>query len=361
MAMESVALYSALLAFASRHLSLVDSSYEVTALETRSTALQNLFIAINTPSDQLTWHETNAAASLAFVIYEVGVGDCKSWYTHLKGTRNIIESTVTLSNSGQLLKGPEAFKTNPEGEWILRNFAYHDIIGSVTLRQKPLLDGNYLDNISDVVDSCLGVATELLPFIGQIITLDEDTNADSYQPSDESQRKPTKFQNTCVQLERKLQNWSCQNTTSPVLTSMAHAYRSAALILLYRLLRNKLNTESSTRDPSPHRSISDSLQAKVQAQVQDILLHVSEIPIGESPETGLLFPLFLAGGEAIEVSQIDSVRTRLERIVEKRRFQNVTKALEVLEELWGLRKGSRDESVDWTRILDARGCELLLT
>lgn len=361
MAMESVALYSALLAFASRHLSLVDSSYEVTALETRSTALQNLFTAINTPSDQLTWHETNAAASLAFVIYEVGVGDCKSWYTHLKGTRNIIESTATVSNSGELLRGPEAFKTSPEGEWILRNFAYHDIIGSVTLRKKSLIDGNYLGSISDVVDSCLGVATELLPFIGHIIALDEDMDADTDQPSDESQRKKTDFQSSCMQLEQELQNWSCQNTTSPVLTSMAHAYRSAALILLYRLVRNKLDTKGSTKDSSPNRPTSHSLEAKVQAQVKTILHQVSEIPIGESPETGLLFPLFLAGGEAIEVDQIDSVRTRLKRIVEKRRFQNVTKALEVLEELWELRKGSHEESVDWTQILDANGCELLLT
>ncbi|KAH6892629.1 fungal-specific transcription factor domain-containing protein [Thelonectria olida] len=229
MAMESAALLDVLLALAIGHMSLTDASHKVAALETRSTAISNLAAAIRVPSDQVAYHETNAAACLAFVIYEASVSDYRDWYTHFKGTQNLIMSTSARAG-GKVFNGPEASKTTTEGQWILRNFAYHDIIGSVTLRKKPLINEDYLDGITDVVDSCLGVATDLL----RIETALQD------RATDEKLRvRRQNIRDGYKQLEQDLLHWHCHADADSRLAALAYAYRNAALIVLYRLLAER--------------------------------------------------------------------------------------------------------------------------
>ena len=363
MAMESAALFDVLLALASGHLSLTDGSHTVSALENRSAAIRNLAKAISTPSHELARHETNAAACLGFVIYEAGVGDCRTWYTHLKGAHQIIVSTSAHS-SGKLLQGPGAFKTSTEGQWILRNFAYHDIIGSITLRKRPLLNGDYLDGITDVVDSCVGVAAGLLSILARISCFDADTSFDSQTAAD--QHHQHHFLTTSANLEQELLAWTCNPNTEPGLASLAYTYRNASLITLYRLLRNRLRSGYITSldpDPSPPSQTPtpiETIQTKIQTQVSDTLALLSIIPIGSEPESALLFPVFMIGGEARDEGQMDVVRTRLRHMAEKRQFRNLGQARWVLEELWDLRRSDAVEA-DWTQVQDAVGVDLLLT
>ncbi|KAF7547209.1 hypothetical protein G7Z17_g7903 [Cylindrodendrum hubeiense] len=362
MAMESVVLSDALLALASGHLSLVNKAYKVTALEARSNAIRNLAAAISTPSNMINRHETNAAACLAFVISEVGTGDCKGWYNHLQGTKNIIMSATAYSASGKVLHGPDAFKTSPEGQWVLRNFAYHDIVGSVTLRKRPLLDGSYLAGITDVVDSYLGVATELLCFLAKISCLDEYTKFNEHLPGEEVIRRKALFHSTCASLEKQLRDWHCHPAASPGLAAVAYAFRSAVLIVFYRLVRSRLYpVDIGREDLHSKSSLIDIVQSKIHTQVTNTLSHVADIPIGTTPESALLLPLFLAGGEAREEGHIDAVRQRLRMTLEKRQFQNVSRALEVLEDLWELRKDQNGIEADWSHILDTTRGDLLLT
>lgn len=360
--MESTALFDVLLAFALRHLSLNDDSYKVAALEARSTAIQSLASAISTPSDQVADHETNAAACLGFVIYEVGVGDCRAWYTHLKGTQNIIKSTAARSGS-KLLNGPEAFKHSTEGQWILRNYAYHDIVGSITLRKTPLLRGDYLDGITEVVDSCVGVATGLLSIIARIGFLGEETMIKDPNSDDEILDKSRQLQSACAEIEQELLGWHCHRDASPGLAALAYSYRAAALIVLYRLVRSRI--ESSRRVAlAPWGSevgAMNDIQAKIQEQVVKTLEHVSEIPVGSPPEGALLFPVFIAGGESVAQDHIDMVRSRLRLMARQRQFRNLWQAREVLEDLWDLRKTRPGVNADWSQILDASGQDLLLT
>ena len=360
--MESVALFNVLLALSSAHLSLTDESYKVPALETRSTAIRSLTSAIATPSTQVAHHETNAAACLGFVIYEAGMDDCKAWYTHLKGTQNILKSTSTYSG-GRLLDGPAAFKQSAEGQWILRNYAYHDIIGSVTSRRPPLLQGDYLDGITDVVDSCIGVAAGLLRIISRIGTLDEETMVTTQDSDDEIRETMRQLQSAYVDIEDELIRWHCHPDASPGLAALAYAYRAATLIVLYRLVRSRIK---SSRDAAldywgPEADAMETIEAKIQAQVADTLNHVSQIPVGSSPEGALLFPVFIAGGESVEQDHIDMVRSRLRLMAGKRQFRNLLHAREILEDLWDLRKMGPGVNADWTQILDTSGHGLLLT
>ncbi|KAH7163583.1 fungal-specific transcription factor domain-containing protein [Dactylonectria estremocensis] len=363
MAMESVVLSDALLALASGHLSLINNSYKVTALEARSIAIRNLAMAIGTPSSLTTWHEITAAACLIFVVSEVGTGDCKGWYSHLKGAKNIIMSASVCSSSGKTLRGPEAFKTSSEGQWVLRNFAYHDIIGSVTLRKRPLLDSSYLDGITDVVDSYLGVATELLCFLATISSLDEDTKLNENMSSHEARSRDALFHSTSATLEKRLQDWHCNPDAPADLAAVAYAFQSAALIVFYRLVRSRLNLgdHTSLRTLYSNSRLVGIVQSKIRDHVSKIMSHVTSIPIGTAPESALLFPLFMAGGEAEEVCHVDLIRKRLQMTLEQRQFQNVSRALEILERLWDLRQRKDGANADWSHILDASGGYLLLT
>lgn len=361
MAMESTTLYEGLLALASGHLSLAEESYKVVALECRSVALNKLAAAISRPSNQITDHETNVAACLALVVGDVSTGNCLGWYAHLSGAKQIIVSAAARSNTGRALHGPEVFKENPEGRWILRNFAYHDIIGSVTMRRKPLLSPAYLDGITDIVDSYVGVATGLLEYISQINCLDEETRIDDCMTDEEVQRRTSEFHGTCAALEQGLLAWSCPPNAQEYLDSMAYTFRAAVLILLYRLARARLEDRGHGSASASGPWVRDMLRLKIRTQVYEILSRVGDIPPGATAESALLFPLFIAGGEATEDDQMEFVRLRLETTLQKRKFQNIGKALEILGDLWSLRKSRGGESVDWTQVLEASGGTLLLT
>ncbi|KAL2884480.1 hypothetical protein SGCOL_000428 [Colletotrichum sp. CLE4] len=363
MAMESSVLYDALVAFASGHLSLSNESYRVSALEAHSTAITNLATALSQPQHEITWYETKAATCLAFVIGEVCVGDNDGWSAHLNGAKLIIESAVANSSSGTVLRGPEVFKRSSEGQWILRNFAYHDMIGSVTMRGRPLLDCSYLDGITDVVDTYLGVATDLLRHVATLSSVDEETRLDVDIGTEEIARRKEVFQATCEEVEQELEDWRCRPDAAPELAALAHAFRSAVLIVLFRLIRSRLSSEEgSTRDESSEATTWDVLPTKLRTQVSTILRHVSNIPVGSHTESAILFPLFLAGGEATEEEHMDAVRVRLQMTLQKRRFQNISRSLIILEELWQrLQSSASTEKVDWTDILDETGEHLLLT
>jgi transcriptional activator protein UGA3 len=81
-------------------------------------------------------------------------------------------------------------------------------------------------------------------------------------------------------------------------------------------------------------------------QVTEILDHVSKIPVGSTSESPLLFPLFLAGGEAARPEDMAVIRYRLQNLWERRRFRNISRAITVLEDLWR-RRLTGEPNFDW--------------
>ncbi|KAK2000909.1 hypothetical protein LX36DRAFT_571324 [Colletotrichum falcatum] len=361
MAMESSVLYDALVAFASGHLSLSNASYRVTALKAHSTAISNFATALSAPQHHVTWYETKAATCLAFVIGEVCRGDNRGWSSHLHGAKLLIESAVVNTSAGAVLRGPDVFKKSSEGQWILRNFAYHDIIGSVTLRRRPLLDSSYLDGITDVVDTYLGVATDLLRHVATLRVLDEETRLGPEFADEHVSKRRALFHATCKNVEQDLQHWQCRPDAPPELAALAYAFRSAVLIILYRLIRDRVTSDGDGQDEGSVATAWDILPTKIRTQVSNILRHVSDISIGSHTESAILFPLFFAGSEATEEVHMDAVRVRLQMTLQKRQFQNIARSLSILEDLWRRRRTAGASRVDWTDILDETGEHLLLT
>jgi len=378
MAMESNVLSEALVAWSAGHIASTDASYETTALEARSIALHALAKSVASPLDSSSCHETNTAACLVLLTSEVCQGDRTGWYNHLLGAKHIIESAQHTGIAGDAtLTGPEVFKQSPEGQWVLRNFAYHDVLASVTLGRPPLISADYLEGITDVVDTYLGVASEVLTFISQASAFDHDALFTATGPDEplpfSTQQQFTMSLEAYLEVKRKLHAWRCDTSAKPELAAVAYAYRSAALIHVYRRIRGLLRLGQSMNHSIHTEEFMDdtisSISAGLKYQANQILAHVAKIPLNDIPESALLFPLFMAGGEVdpTETSQLDMIRMRLRMILEKRHFINVLSALEVLEELWELKRVHSDQMhdpetvADWEDILKSQGGLLLLT
>jgi transcriptional activator protein UGA3 len=360
MAMESPPLLDTLIAWASSHLSLCHEPFQVDALEDRSSALSSFGTSLST---EKLLPETSLAGCLVLCSMEAILGDTAQWYMHLVGASHIVQP----DDHGRT--GIDALCRNLEGRWLLRNFAYHDILMSVALNCAPLIPGHYwLLDSEGVVDSYFGVASRPMALLSSISSLNaemmahknsqtsilEDPNAPQQVESGVNQSQPD-FSTRAFHIERELQTWTCASSSDSSLMHLAEGYRSAALIHLYRVLRRYIPSQTYL------------LNQKIQNQVQLIIQNVSEMPLNCLPECTLLFPLFLAGGEAQEDRHREYIRYRMESLGNFRRFKNVDVALEVLEELWANRNEcipgvtEQEPLLDWLDILEEKGWRLALS
>ncbi|KAM5357778.1 hypothetical protein ACJZ2D_015923 [Fusarium nematophilum] len=339
MAMESPALAEALIAYASGHLSSIDPSYTSVSLEARSKALSALSKTVCIPAQTAVFTETTLSACLILLTSEHLITSAQS-YAGL--------------DSGPFLQGPEALKMTSEGRWVLRNFAFHDIVGAVTLGTNPLLYPAYLEGITDEVDTYLGVASGILVFISQITCLGWSTD-----------HEENGLLLPYLEIESALKSWRCPAGTLSTLEAVAYAYRGAALVYLYRQMRRHLENQLDACSFVGQVDLSlTAIEDDIQAEVSNTLGSIERVPADHISESSLLFPLFIAGGEVADNNQVEVIRARLQRSFQKRRFRNISRALEVLEELWACRhiqNEIRGRGIDWEDILSSCEEPLLLT
>ncbi|KAG5748644.1 hypothetical protein H9Q69_005452 [Fusarium xylarioides] len=352
LAIESPALAEALIAYSSGHMSHSDPSYTTVSLVARSRALCELSMTISRPDQTTSATETALSACLILLTSEVCLGSHQSWYNHLVGAKHLIECAQSQVD-GSLVKGAQALRSTSEGRWILRNFAYHDIIGNVTLGTKPLLCPDYLRDITYEFDTYLGVASQILVYIGQTTCLSFSTN------DVEVGTHPSR---NYLSVQQAIESWTCPAGTPPTLQAAAYAYRGAALIYLHRKMRYQLEADADSS--LVYGTSLDTLNGKLQTVVEHTLDSIGEVPENDVSESSLLFPLFIARGEVERTDQMEFVRARLQVSYNKRRFRNISRALEVLEELWVYRHIQDilgGERPDWENILKSGPEPLLLT
>ncbi|KAL6704833.1 hypothetical protein ACN47E_007516 [Coniothyrium glycines] len=138
-------------------------------------------------------------------------------------------------------------------------------------------------------------------------------------------------------IELDIQKWNYQNpfsfgvdlSTALDLVALAEAYRIAALIQLYR--------------SSPMHTV------LIPACASRSMEFISRIPPGSPAESSLLYPIFLAGAELDDDVAIDRCTRRLEDIQNRNRYENVSSAQKVLQEVW--RSRSKGSKRDWEDIL----------
>ncbi|RFU78363.1 c6 transcription factor [Trichoderma arundinaceum] len=361
MAIEEKALLDMLIAWSSSHLSLCDDTYRIQALEHRSTALQSFTASLSSSETP----EVSLACCLVFCSMSAVLGDTAEWRNHLVGAAHIIRHTWLSSVSEGSSKSPPY-----ELRWLLRNFAYHDILMSVTLDREPLIPGRYwMPHPMNEIDSYVGLASEPLAMISRISSLNGEIirQMETSSSSSDSDSISSSSQNTydspffhlgdlvsrAREMESELKDWQCPESNIQCLVNLAEAYRSAALIHLYRVMRR--------------RSFEDALELeqKIASQVTSIIFHVEQMPLKCLPECTSLFPLFMAGGETRSKPTMQFVRERLQHIATYRHFQNAASALSVLEELWlqhtSITGSITGQLLDWLDIIQRRHWELALS
>jgi hypothetical protein len=361
MAIEEKALLDMLIAWSSSHLSLCDDTYRIKALEHRSTALQS-FTASLLNSDS---PEVSLACCLVFCSMSAVLGDTAEWRNHLVGAAHIIRHNWLSPTSDGCRRSPAY-----EIRWLLRNFAYHDILMSVTLDREPLIPGRYwIPQPMNEIDSYVGLASEPLVLISKISSLNGDIirSLEASTPSSDSESLSSSPHSTyespvfstedsfsqAFKIESELKDWTCPDSDDQCLTSLAEAYRSAALIHLYRMMRRRFSVNSAE------------LETKMASEVTCIKYHLEQMPLGCLPECTSLFPLFMAGGETRCKSTMKFIRERLQHIATYRHFQNAASALSVLEELWlqhtSITGPVIGHELDWLDIIQRRHWELALS
>ncbi|KKY19951.1 putative c6 transcription factor [Diplodia seriata] len=352
MATESPMLLNAIIAHSSSHLSLRDKSYEVLALQSRSNALSSLASSLSSTDRD---PELDLSCCLVLCSMESILGDTSKWYNHLVGASQIIRATSgTMYEDGQLSSDQLAqFFNTFEGRWLKRNFAYHDALHTVTMNTRPLISGYYWQAADDeAADSYFGLASRIIYVISEISVLNADMADASAAFAKEASKSD--FSSRAQRLEIELQEWTPPECQDVHLKAMAETYRNAALIHLYRVLRRHLP------------DLTQALNRKMATPVQGIVEAVEKMPVRCLPETTLLFPLFMAGGETDQAEQIRIIRQRMLDIVNYRHFHNVEVALTVLDELWRLRAGNTtpgngQRRIDWIDVLARRRWRLALT
>ncbi|RDW60680.1 hypothetical protein BP6252_12063 [Coleophoma cylindrospora] len=353
MAMDSQPVLNSLLAWTAGHIKFFDESYSPVASEYRSAALVSLASALPSNANP----DTTLAACLVLC---AAASPTNHWYDHLQGAKSIIESASMTSPTGTLLTGTECFMQTPDGQWLLRHFAYHDVLGAVAMGTKPLIAGPYwLPRGGFILDAYVGVASEILAMISEIccltyenktsqVALEWDNQDWMPEPSLEG------FQSwyPLLDLESRITNWECPTTTQEYLVELAESYRLAALICLYRKARDFFPSDT------PH------INLRISQHVAELVRILESIPYQSMAEGGLLFPLFIAGGETMDDVSISIIRTRLQGLLAHRGFAHTGLSTEILEELWRLKKrdvkSPEGRNVDWLDILKRRGIKLML-
>ncbi|KAF4984884.1 hypothetical protein FZEAL_37 [Fusarium zealandicum] len=342
-------------AWASSHLALCDEKFKGLSLRHRGYALTRLQESMQ-QSELST--EMCLAVPMVLCSMEPIPEATDSWYPHLTGAAAAL---TWQPDQPSLPADPKhAVQATFEGRWLLRNFPYHDVMMSVSMDCRPLIRGFYWASQDDsLADPYFGFASRLIFLISETSVLNADfaeapSSSLSQVVDNKSNTNGNGFSNRASLIEEELQNWVCplSEDGSP-LELLGEAYLNAALIHLYRTLKRHVSGYSS------------SLKAKKKACVQSICRVSQQLSEGCLVECTLLFPLFIAGGEAEDTPEIETIRGKLCAMGNWRKFRNVEACIDVLDEVWrrrteGWRRSDQD-AVDWLDVVKHRGWKLSIS
>ncbi|KAJ6008215.1 hypothetical protein N7540_012191 [Penicillium herquei] len=350
MAMQSTSVLNSILAWSASHMSAFQPSYEKNAIQLSSSALQCLAKDLS----DISKHETSLASCL---ILCAAASPSNQWYNHPEGAKTIIETAAAQGPGGKTMRGVEYFKQSQDGQWLLRDFSYHDIVGAVAMGREPLIKGKYwIANGQQFLDACMGLGSEVLEIISEICCLKREDLTMALGPySTELGVYDTQSYSTWapfLDIDSRLRAWMCTEGGPEYLAELAECHRLTALLCLYRKMRELFPQELA------------SINSEISVVASLLSQSIEAIPYQSMAEAGLIFPVFMAGGDAEDEASIAMLRTRMQALQGHRGFKYISLALEVLEELWRLklRKVKRPDGtgIHWRDIVQRREIKLML-
>lgn len=273
--------------------------------------------------------ETTVACALVISTAEVIAGNTSRWLLHLQGAGHLVNHLGT----------PKLLQTT-DGAFLLRYFAYHDIMASLSTRRHTLVKGVYWIQDADAAvhsaDSFMGLAHHIFRHIVEICAFVADTTyLDLSSCPDRRSRDSLRAEDMAHALRSQDLHLQVDpmDSHNQALVHHAEAFRFAALFYLYSHLLRFCDAGAVYR-------------LRMADCVQQILQHVAQVPSNLFCEIGLLFPLFMAGiGSNGDAGTIKYIRNRLTCIETWTKFKHVARARELLQMLWD------SERTDWEVML----------
>ncbi|CAL5872804.1 uncharacterized protein PFLUO_LOCUS7073 [Penicillium psychrofluorescens] len=317
MAIVDPSLLHALFAYASVHVDTASPAIPVTPearIKFESQVTRGLADAIK--NNAVT--ESTIACALVISTAEVIGGDTSRWLLHLQGAGHLINHFGI----------PRLLRTS-DGAFLLRDFAYHDIMASLSTGHRALVNGVYwVQDVNATVksaDSFMGLGHHIFTHLTEISAFAADTaDLDLSSCSDRRSRETLRAEDMAQALRSEDLRLQVDPTDSYIkaLIHHAEAFRFASLFYLYRHLLRFSDAGAVYR-------------LRMEDCVRQILHHVSQVPSNLFCEIGLLFPLFMAGiGCGDNTSMIQYIQNRLTCIETWTRFKHVGRARDLLQLLW---------------------------
>lgn len=227
-------------------------------------------------------------------------------------------------------------------------FCYLDLISSLSTCSTPFVDNTELgeydeDHIERILNNKFGfkfgIAGELFKIIGNISTLASLRSLRYESPESEK-----KFNTLATLIELRLQNWSPSldghqylidnsvNDGKKMLSNFTVTLQWSAFLRLHQI-RNGYNRQ----DP------------RVEACLDLILRATKEIDADCDLETGLLFPLIMAGSVAYKQSDRDYILSRIRSIKDRLKFSYIGEFEQLILLVWN-RDLEEGKEVNWAKM-----------
>lgn len=321
MAFIDTSLLHALFSYASAHLAHFDGASAPTIPVTAQDRLEFNRHVTRGLAGAITRNavsETTVASALVTSTAEAIGGDTTRWLLHLEGAGHLINHL-----------GPSKLLQTADGTFLLRYFAYHDIMASLSTRRRTMVDGVYwVQDINTAVRSCdsfVGLGHHIIGHLAEACNFIVDTEDISLSSCPDLRAREILRAEDMAQALR-LQDLHIEvdpaESHTDALIHHAEAFRFAALFYIYRHLLRFADAGAVYR-------------LRMQDCVSRILHHVAQIPSNLALEIGLLFPLFMTGiGAGDDAGTMEYVRGRLKGIETWTRFRHVARARELLQMLW---------------------------
>lgn len=315
---------------------------------------------------------------------EICRGDVKKWSVFLNWGWNI------LSKNGGILN----FNQSREENWLISNFAYHDLLSSSNSSRGTYFPSNEYDKVfGDVsrfsggsLNPLLGVCKKLYKIIGDVgsLVFDSKRIVEEYYNSgveDSSSvgsapKNNNNNYNSIISPEESDSPFYCLDSESQV--SM-HTKKSN---LLYSILEKTTILEEQIDSARPEKedlenltdeelelqlTLFEAFQITAKLFIRQAVLKTNpstltsqilvndlmkclDITIGSTVQASLVFPVFIAGIHCVTAHDRQVMRKRIELFIESYGTTNVTRVRFLMERVWETNPNG-NQVVDWYKIL----------
>jgi len=249
----------------------------------------------------------------------------------------------------------------------------------------PSTAGSIPDSPLNAVDTLLGFSTDLWPIIHRLSHLlsfkTQLEAAIAAGRTNEATVLRTELENSSLAIELALTNWQpalssirrdsasslsqerdtlneevlnqdpVEDTRIQSILNNAEAYRHSAFVYLYRTIRSL---------PRSHTLVQKHVRLSLQACSN--VVNLAE-KCQDGPMSALLWPLFVAAVEAVGEEDRELAIPGFGGIEKRQGMTNITRAWEVVSEVWrrvdGLEDGEEAVEVDWRAICEERGVSIV--